>query len=126
MATTSRFSIGRDTLIRYVFEDNFFDKVPELADLKDLFAQCKDAYKKELEQKGCSCRMTTAWAKDCLTPMLNQVDAAKKDNHALVRNFIRFVGRYGDGSDVDHVGVTIIHDNTYDIFVDTPQNQETK
>ena len=119
MGTTSRFSIGRDTLIRYVFEDDFLNKVPELSDLRDLFAQCKEAYKQELERKGCSCRMTTEWAKDCLTQMLDRVEAAKKTNHTLVRNFIRVVGRYGDGSDVDHVGVTVIHDKTYDIFVDT-------
>lgn len=119
MSTTSRFSIGRDTLIRYVFEDDFFNKVPQLSDLRDLFAKCKETYKQELAQKGCSCRMTTAWAKDCLTQMLDRVEAAVKTDHELVRNFIRFVGRYGDGSDVDYVGMTIMHDKTYDIFVDT-------
>lgn len=62
--------------------------------------------------------MTTAWAKDCLTPMLDRVEAAIKTDHDLVRNFIRIIGRYGDGSDVDYVGVTVIYDKTYDIFVD--------
>lgn len=126
MATTSRFSIGRDTLIRYVFEPDFFQKVPEVLDLEPAFNHCRETYKTELEKKGCSCRMTTEWAKDCLTQMLDRVDAAKKINHDLVRNFIRCVGKYSDGADVDYVGVTVIHDKTYDIFVDTtPQEENT-
>lgn len=124
MAITSRFSIGRDTLVRYIFEDNFFEKVPELSDLKDLFNQCRETYKQELEKKGCTCRMTSAWAKDCVTPLLERVDAAKTNNHNLVRNFIRYVGKYGEGSDVDYVGVGIIYDKTYDIFVENPQPEE--
>lgn len=119
MATTSRFSIGRDTLIRYVFEDNFFDKVPQLIDLKPQFEVCRETYKKELEKKGCSCRMTTEWAKDCIKPMLDRVAAAKKTDHDLIRNFIRCVGKYSEGSDVDHVGVGIMYDQHYDIFIDT-------
>lgn len=126
MATTSRFSIGRDTLIRHVFEDNFFDKVPELADLKPSFETCRERYKTEVEKKGCSCRVSSAWAKECIDQLLERVDAAKKTNHTLVRNFIRFIGRYSDGADVDYVGVSILYDKTYDIFVDsTPEPEAT-
>jgi hypothetical protein len=124
MGTTSRFSISRDTLIRHAFEDNFFVKVPELIAFKEMFANCKETYKKELEQKGCTCRMTTEWAKPCVLPMMEQVEAAKKTNHALVRNFIRCIGRYSEDADVDHVGVSIIYDKTYDIFVDTAAPEE--
>lgn len=126
MGTTSRFSIGRDTLIRYVFEEDFFNKVPELADLKNLFEQCRTTYKTELEKKGCACRMTTAWAKDCLTPMLDRVEDAKKTNHDLVRNFIRYVGKYSDGAEVDHVGVNIVYDRNYDIFIDVEPKPESE
>lgn len=125
MPTTSRFSIGRDNLIRLVFEDRFFEKVPELAELKPLFATCKETYQTELAKKGCSCRMTTAWAKDCVTPLLERVDAAKTTNHDLVRNFIRYIGRYSDGAEVDHVGVSVLYDTNYDIFVDKTENQES-
>ena len=125
MGTTSRFSIGRDTLVRYVFESHFFDKVPELAEFKPLFEKCRATYQEELAKKGCTCRMTTAWAKDCLTPLLEKVDAAKKTNHDLVRNFIRYVGKYSEGSAVDHVGVTIMYDTNYDIFVDKTETPET-
>jgi hypothetical protein len=118
MATTSRFSIGRDTLARLVFSNDFFDKVPGLDDLKSNFAQCQEAYKKEVEKKGCSCRVNYEWSKSCLTELLERVDAAKKTNHDLVRNFIRFIGRYSDGAEVDHVGVSILYDKNYDIFVD--------
>ena len=124
MGTTSRFSIGRDTLIRYVFEDDFFNKVPELADLKELFAQCKETYQQELAKKGCTCRMTTNWAKDCISAMLQKIEDAKKTNHDLVRNFIRHVGKYSEGSEVDHVGVSVLYDKTYDIFVDKEPAQE--
>jgi|688.fasta_scaffold201458_1 hypothetical protein len=126
MSTTSRFSIGRDSLVRYIFDEGFFDRVPELADLKDLFASCRNTYQQELAKKGCSCRMTTAWAKDCITQMMDKIDAAKKENHALVRNFIRIVGHYASDADVDHVGVTVMHDKTYDIFVDTTPATEAE
>lgn len=124
MATTSRFSIGRDTLLRLVFEDNFFDKVPTLIDLKENFAKCKQNYKTEVEKKGCSCRVSTEWAKECVLPMLARVDAAKKTDHNLIRDFIRFVGKYSDGAEVDHVGVSILYDKTYDIFVEKDPAQE--
>lgn len=125
MATTSRFSIGRDTLIRLVFEDNFFDKVTALADLKDNFATCREKYKTEVEKKGCSCRVSSEWAKECVTQMLERVEAAKKTNHDLTRDFIRFIGKYSDGAEVDHVGVNILYDKTYDIFVDKTPEPET-
>jgi hypothetical protein len=125
MATTSRFSIGRDTLIRLVFEDNFFDKVPALADLKDNFAKCRETYKTEVEKKGCSCRVSSEWAKECLLQMLERVEAAKKTDHNFIRDFIRFIGKYSEGAEVDHVGVSILYDKTYDIFVDKEPAPET-
>lgn len=118
MPTTSRFSIGKDTLIRHVFEDNFFDRVPQLADLKDLFNTCRTTYKAELAKKGCTCRMTSEWARDCITPVLERVEAAKTTDHDLVRNFIRHLGRFGEGADVDHVGITVIYDRNYNIVVE--------
>jgi hypothetical protein len=119
MGTTSRFSVGRDSLIRQIFESDFFDKVPQLEDLRPLFETCRETYKSELEKKGCSCRMTTAWAKNCVTPTLDRIEASKKTDHDLIRNFIRYIGKYSPEAEVDHVGVTIIYDKTYDIFVDT-------
>ena len=119
MGITSRFSISRDTLIRHIFEDTFFKHVPQLIDLEPQFKTCQETYKQELEKKGCTCRMTTEWAKDCLNPLLERLVAAKKTDHDLVRNFIRHVGRYSDGADVDYVAVGVLYDKFHDIFVDT-------
>lgn len=124
MSITSRFSVGRDTLVRYIFADNFFEKVPQLADLKELFEGCKTAYKEEAAKKGCSCRVTSAWAKDCLDTLMPILEVSKRDEHELIRNFIRCVGGYSADADVDQVGITILYDTPYDIFVDTSATEE--
>jgi hypothetical protein len=117
---TSRISVSRDTLIHDLFERDFFERVPDLDYLKPKFEACRQVYKDELGKKGCTCRMNSNWAKPCLTETLDAVEAAKKTNHELVRKFIRFISHRDPNTAVDHMGVGIIYDRHYDIFVEQP------
>ena len=116
---TGRFSVGADTLARQVFAPDFFTQVPELAALQPDFDQCREHYKAETEKKGCSCRVSSEWMRPCVTKLLDTLTAARQTNHELVRKFIRIIAKKGADAEVDHLAVTIVYNQPYDIFVDT-------
>lgn len=118
---TSRISVSRDTLIHNVFERDFFERVPGLEHLKPKFDECRQVYKDELAKKGCTCRMNSNWAKPCITELLDTVEGMRATNHPLIRNFIRFIAHRDENAEVDHMGVGIIYDRHYDIYVDRPE-----
>ena len=118
MGVSGRFSVSFDTMTRYIFSDEFLTKNPAFEALKDKFAECKNTYQQELEKAGCACRMTSDWAKNCVSGVINILEAAKTNDHDTIRKFVRFVGRKGDEDDVDGLGVTlIIGANRHDISI---------
>jgi len=127
MATiTGRFSISHDTLARSLFADDFLTKNPDFEIFKPDFEQCKNTYNDEVKKKGCSCRVDSSWATPCLDKVLATLDAATRQNHDLIRRFIRFISKRPDEYDVDGLAVNIIYaDKMYNIFVDpTPPEDE--
>lgn len=118
MGVCGRFSVSFDTLTRYLFSNDFLDRNPRFESLRDTFAHCKATYQQELDKAGCSCRMTTGWAKTCVEQVILILEDAKINDHDTVRRFIRFVGKRSDNEDVDQLGVNILIGNErYDITV---------
>jgi hypothetical protein len=115
--------MGADTLARHVFAPDFFTHVPELVGLQTDFEHCREHYKTETKKKGCSCRVSSEWMRPCITKLLDMLAGATRTDHTLIRKFIRAVAKKGADEAVDHLAVTIVYNQPYDIFVDTTLNE---
>lgn len=123
---TGRFSLGADSLARQLFGEDFFTRIPDFEHLRSAFDECRAQYRDEVAKKGCACRVTSAWMQPCVGRVLEELDAAKKTNHDLVRKFVRFIAQRGPDENVDQFAVMIVYNQTtYDIFVDTSPPEES-
>lgn len=119
MGITGKFAVSHDTLARSIFTDEFLEKNPALEFLRSELEQCRVNYNEEVKKKGCSCRVDSSWAAPCMTRVLDTLEQANKNNHDMVRQFVRFISRKPPDIDIDGLGVNIAYgDKTYTIMID--------
>jgi hypothetical protein len=97
-------SVGRDNIVRYVGEAEFFVKNPGLQPLQAQFDECRAAFAKSGAEKGCSCRADANLLVPCITAFVELLLDAKENNPTLVQDFIKYVAKTDD---IAATGVTI-------------------
>jgi len=105
MARISRvLSVGRDNIVRYASDADFFTKNPGLESLRPQFDECRAAYAKSGADKGCSCRADTNLLVPCITAFIQLLLEAKTNNPQTVQDFVKYVAKTDD---IANTGVTI-------------------
>jgi hypothetical protein len=97
-------SVGRDNIVRYASDAEFFTKNPGLQSLQPQFDECRAAYAKSGAEKGCSCRADASLLIPCITAFIQLLLTAKEDNPTLIQDFIKYVAKTDD---IENTGVTI-------------------
>lgn len=97
-------SVGRDNIVRYASDAEFFTKNPGIESLKPQFDECRTAYAKSGAEKGCSCRADANLLIPCITAFIELLLAAKTDNPQIVQDFIKYVAKTDD---IENTGVVI-------------------
>jgi hypothetical protein len=105
MARISRtLSVGRDNIVRYASDADFFEKNPGIESLRPQFEECRAAYAKSGAEKGCSCRADANLLVPCITAFIQLLVNAKTENPQVVQDFIKYVAKTDD---IENTGVTI-------------------
>lgn len=105
MARISRvLSVGRDNIVRYASDADFFTKNPGIESLRLQFDECRAAYAKSGADKGCSCRADTNLLVPCITAFIQLLLEAKTNNPQTVQDFVKYVAKTDD---IANTGVTI-------------------
>jgi hypothetical protein len=105
MARISRtLSVGRDNIVRYASDAEFFTKNPGIESLKPQFDECRAAYSKSGAEKGCSCRADANLLVPCITAFIQLLVDAKTNNPQTVQDFIKYVAKTDD---IENTGVSI-------------------
>lgn len=85
--------LSRDDLLRLIFEDDFCDQNPALAEHKKAIAACRAAYEKSAATKACRCGANPSVAFSCMDKVLASLTALKETNPAAVQTFVAYAGR---------------------------------
>lgn len=85
--------LGRDDLIRVIFEADFCDQNPAFEDHREEITACRDAYNKSAAKNTCRCGGNPRLVFACTDNVLAKLSAFKTANPGAVQAFVSFVGQ---------------------------------
>jgi hypothetical protein len=107
MARISRMiSLNRDNILSVTQTPDFYTRNPLLAPLQPKMDECRAAFYKSGQERGCRCRADGTLLHGCVSEFLELLNNAKETNPEAIQEFIRCVAK---ADDVTSTGVTIYY-----------------
>jgi hypothetical protein len=107
MARISRMiSLNRDNILTITQAPDFYTRNPLLEPLRTKMDECRAAFNKSGQERGCRCRADGTLLHGCVSEMLELLNGAKETDPEAIQEFIRCVAKTDD---VASTGVTIYY-----------------
>jgi hypothetical protein len=103
---TRMISISRDNIMQFSRQDDFFNAVPGMRDLKEKFVECNAAYEQSARERGCRCRADNNLLSPCISAFIDRLNDAKENDQELMRQFMQFVAKTPN---IETTGITIYY-----------------
>ena len=104
--------LGRDDLLRLIFEDDFFEQNAGLAAQQEEVLACRAAYQKSAARSSCRCGGNPRLAFACMDNLLAKLTELKTAAPDVVRAFVAYAGRKRNK---DATSITIYYRKTSQI-----------
>lgn len=85
--------LGRDDLLRLIFEPDFFEQNPGLESQQAEIVACRAAYSQSAAKSRCRCGGDPRLAFECMDNLLARLTTLKQENPEIVCSFVAYVGR---------------------------------
>ena len=88
--TTHNVTFSRDNLIQLVLRPDFYEKNPDLGEIRDELKACIDAYRDSGRKAGCGCRSDVTLLFDCMDHLLTTLDGWKETAPDKITEFVKY------------------------------------
>jgi|688.fasta_scaffold810684_2 hypothetical protein len=103
---TRMISISRDNIMQFGRQDEFFNAVPGMQELKAKFTECHESFERSAKERGCRCRADNNVLSPCVQAFIEALNTSKDGDGETMRQFIQFVAKTPS---IETTGVTIYY-----------------